>query len=262
MRKVASSTAISKRWRAAVPQTMETVVESVKSSHRWTIQTIGSNPPLDDSLFAKPQLPRPRGRPHSAMSMRRFANLALVASAAAARSPLSSQGADPHGRTRSWRGMPPRAAAWRPGARSRHGHGRAASMARTGAARCPFVLRAEAPRPHAIEITVDGQKAVRVSTDDGWKMRASSTGRPRCSRTRRRAEVRTRRPDHRRAADGPLPQGARRSRWPDFKNSRAARPMCSACGSLRVARPVWIDVETFLELALRPRVVNAQVGPA
>jgi len=38
------------------PQTMETVVESVKSSHKMTIQTIKVDPPLDDSLFAKPQL--------------------------------------------------------------------------------------------------------------------------------------------------------------------------------------------------------------
>ncbi len=38
------------------PHTMETVVESVKGSHKMTIQTIKVNPPLDDSLFAKPQL--------------------------------------------------------------------------------------------------------------------------------------------------------------------------------------------------------------
>ena len=38
------------------PHTMETVVESVQSSHKMTIQTIKVNPPLDDSLFAKPQL--------------------------------------------------------------------------------------------------------------------------------------------------------------------------------------------------------------
>jgi len=39
-----------------LPQTMETLVESVKSSHKMTIQTIKVDPPLDDSLFAKPQL--------------------------------------------------------------------------------------------------------------------------------------------------------------------------------------------------------------
>jgi len=37
------------------PHTMETVVESVKGSHKMTIQAIKVNPPLDDSLFAKPQ---------------------------------------------------------------------------------------------------------------------------------------------------------------------------------------------------------------
>lgn len=38
------------------PHTMETVVENVKGSHKMTIQAIKVNPPLDDSLFAKPQL--------------------------------------------------------------------------------------------------------------------------------------------------------------------------------------------------------------
>lgn len=38
------------------PRTMETVVESVKGSHKMTIQTIQINPPLDQGLFAKPRL--------------------------------------------------------------------------------------------------------------------------------------------------------------------------------------------------------------
>jgi outer membrane lipoprotein-sorting protein len=38
------------------PHTMETVVQTVKGSHKMTIQSIKVNPPLDDSLFAKPQL--------------------------------------------------------------------------------------------------------------------------------------------------------------------------------------------------------------
>jgi len=38
------------------PHTMETVVESVKGSHKMTIQAIKVKPPLDDSLFAKPPL--------------------------------------------------------------------------------------------------------------------------------------------------------------------------------------------------------------
>jgi outer membrane lipoprotein-sorting protein len=36
--------------------TMETVVEKVMGSHKMAIKTIKVNPPLDDSLFAKPQL--------------------------------------------------------------------------------------------------------------------------------------------------------------------------------------------------------------
>jgi outer membrane lipoprotein-sorting protein len=39
-----------------LPHTMETLVEQVKGSHKLTIQAIKVNPPLDDSLFAKPQL--------------------------------------------------------------------------------------------------------------------------------------------------------------------------------------------------------------
>jgi outer membrane lipoprotein-sorting protein len=39
-----------------LPHTMETVVEKVEGSHKMTIKTIKVNPPLDDSLFAKPQL--------------------------------------------------------------------------------------------------------------------------------------------------------------------------------------------------------------
>lgn len=38
------------------PHTLETVVEKVNGSHKMTIQKIKINPPLDDSLFAKPQL--------------------------------------------------------------------------------------------------------------------------------------------------------------------------------------------------------------
>jgi hypothetical protein len=38
------------------PHTFETVVEKVKGSHKMAIQTIKVNPPLEDSLFAKPQL--------------------------------------------------------------------------------------------------------------------------------------------------------------------------------------------------------------
>jgi hypothetical protein len=38
------------------PHTMETVVETVAGSHKMKFQAIQVNPPLDDSLFAKPQL--------------------------------------------------------------------------------------------------------------------------------------------------------------------------------------------------------------
>jgi hypothetical protein len=39
-----------------LPHAMETVVDGVKGSHKMTILTIKVNPPLDENLFAKPQL--------------------------------------------------------------------------------------------------------------------------------------------------------------------------------------------------------------
>jgi len=36
--------------------TLETVVEGVKGSHQMSIRTVTKNPPISDSLFAKPQL--------------------------------------------------------------------------------------------------------------------------------------------------------------------------------------------------------------
>jgi hypothetical protein len=38
------------------PHTLETVVERVRGSHKITIKTVKINPPLDDGLFARPQL--------------------------------------------------------------------------------------------------------------------------------------------------------------------------------------------------------------
>lgn len=38
-----------------MPHTMETVVDKVAGSHKMTIQTIKVNPPLDESLFARPR---------------------------------------------------------------------------------------------------------------------------------------------------------------------------------------------------------------
>ena len=39
-----------------VPHVLETVVEGVKQSHKMTIEKVAVNQPLEDSLFAKPQL--------------------------------------------------------------------------------------------------------------------------------------------------------------------------------------------------------------
>ncbi len=39
-----------------LPHTLETVVEGVKGSHQMSIRTVTKNPPISDSLFAKPQL--------------------------------------------------------------------------------------------------------------------------------------------------------------------------------------------------------------
>jgi hypothetical protein len=39
-----------------VPHVLETVVEGVKQSHKMTIEKVAVNQPLEDSLFAKPQI--------------------------------------------------------------------------------------------------------------------------------------------------------------------------------------------------------------
>ena len=39
-----------------VPYTLETVVDGVKQSHKISVQTVAINKPLDDALFAKPQI--------------------------------------------------------------------------------------------------------------------------------------------------------------------------------------------------------------
>jgi hypothetical protein len=39
-----------------IPHTMETVVGGIKGSHKMTIVAVKVNPPMEDSLFAKPQL--------------------------------------------------------------------------------------------------------------------------------------------------------------------------------------------------------------
>ena len=40
----------------AVPRVLETRVEGVKQSHKISIESVAVNPPVDDGLFAKPQL--------------------------------------------------------------------------------------------------------------------------------------------------------------------------------------------------------------
>ncbi len=39
-----------------VPYMMETVVDGIKQTHKMSIQSVTLNPPLDDAMFAKPQL--------------------------------------------------------------------------------------------------------------------------------------------------------------------------------------------------------------
>src|SRR5882724_2490094 len=113
------------------------------------------------------------------MSMRSFASWALAASAAAAAfaaEPATAQtltaaqvlerNAAARGGLEAWRKI--ETMAWT---------GRVEGANRGG--RVPFVLEQKRPDRTRFEITLEGQKAVRVfDGTDGWKMRASSTGRP------------------------------------------------------------------------------------
>lgn len=201
------------------------------------------------------------------MSMRRIAAWALAASAAAAAfaaEPATAQtltaaqvverNAAARGGLEAWRKI--ETMAWA---------GRVESAGR-GGRRVPFLLEQKRPDRTRFEVTVDGQKAVRVfDGTDGWKMRASSTGRP---------EVQPYTADEQRFArgapmiEGPLMDHAGRgatialagSGLQEIEGRKAyALDLRLASGS---SYRVWIDAETFLELRYDREFVNSQGRPA
>jgi len=198
------------------------------------------------------------------MSMRRFAAWTLAASAAAAAfaaEPATAQtltaaqvverNAAARGGLEAWRKID--TMAWT---------GRVEGAKRGG--RMPFVLEQKRPDRTRFEITVGGQKAVRVfDGTDGWKMRASATGRP---------DVQPYTADELKFArgspviEGPLMDHAARAATIALAGVQEVEGRKAYALDLRLASGssyrVWIDAETFLELRYDHEFVNAQGRPA
>ena len=199
------------------------------------------------------------------MSMRRFAAWALAASAAAAAfaaEPATAQtltaaqvverNAAARGGLEAWRKI--ETMAWT---------GRVESANR-GGRKVPFVLEQKRPDRTRFEVTVDGQKAVRVfDGTNGWKIRPSSTGQP---------EVQPYTADELKFArgapviEGPLMDHAARGATISLAGVQEIEGRKAYALALRLASGssyrVWIDAETFLELRYDREFVNAQGRPA
>jgi hypothetical protein len=198
------------------------------------------------------------------MSTRRFAAWALAASAAAAAfaagpataqtltaAQVAERNAAARGGLEAWRKI--ETMAWT-------GHVEGANRG----GRVPFLLEQQRPDRTRFEITVDGQKAVRVfDGTDGWKMRASGTGRP---------EVQPYTADELKFArgapmiDGPLMSHAARGATISLIGLQELEGRKAYVLGLRLASGssylVWIDAESFLELRYDRELVNAQGRPA
>lgn len=199
------------------------------------------------------------------MSMRRFAAWALAASAAAAASaaePATSRtltaaqvverNVAARGGLEAWRKI--ETMAW---------SGRVESAKRSGQ-RVPFLLEQKRPDRTRFEVTVDGQKAVRVFDGTaGWKMRASATGRP---------DVQPYTADELRFArgaaviEGPLMDHSARGAAIALAGVQEVEGRKAYALDLRLASGsssrVWIDAATFLELRYDRQFVNARGRPA
>jgi hypothetical protein len=127
----------------------------------------------------------------------------------------------------------------------------------------PFLLEQKRPDRTRFEVTVDGQKAVRVfDGTDGWKMRAGATGRP---------DVQPYTADELRFArgapviEGPLMDHAARGATIALAGVQDVEGRKAYALDLRLASGssyrVWIDAETFLELRYDREFVNAQGRP-
>lgn len=133
-----------------------------------------------------------------------------------------------------------------------------------GRGRVPFLLEQKRPDRTRFEVTVDGQRSVRVFDGaSGWKIRASATGRP---------EVQPYAPDELRFArgapiiDGPLMDSVTSGASVSLAGLHEVDGRKAYAVDLRLASGssyrVWIDTETFLELRYDREFVNAQGRPA
>ncbi len=133
-----------------------------------------------------------------------------------------------------------------------------------GGRRVPFLLAQKRPDRTRFEVTVDGRKSVRVfDGTNGWRMRASATGRP---------EVQPYAADELKFArgapgiDGPLMDHAARGATIALAGVQEVEGRKAYAVDLRLASGTsyraWIDAETFLELRYDREFVNAQGRPA
>jgi outer membrane lipoprotein-sorting protein len=137
--------------------------------------------------------------------------------------------------------------------------GRVESASRPGRS-APFLLEMKRPDRTRFEVTVDGQKGVRVfDGTDGWKMRFGGTGRP---------EVQPYTADELKFArgapviEGPLMEHAAKGAAISLEGVHSIEDRKAYALRLRLASGiwyrVWIDAETFLELRYDRELVNAQ----
>ena len=197
--------------------------------------------------------------------MRRFAAWALTACAAAAAfadepataptltaAQVVERNAAARGGVEAWRKVETMAWTGRVESANRGGRG------------APFLLEMQRPDRTRFEVTVEGQKAVRVfDGTDGWKMRISSTGRP---------EVQPYTAEELKFArgvpmiEGPLMDHAARGATISLAGLQEMEGRKAWVLGLRLASGssyrVWIDPETFLELRYDREFVNAQGRPA
>jgi hypothetical protein len=130
--------------------------------------------------------------------------------------------------------------------------------------KAPFLLEQKRPDRTRFEVTVDGQKAVRVfDGTDGWKVRLGSKGRP---------EVQPYTADELKFArgapmmEGPLMNHAARGATITLAGVQQIEGRTAYALGLRLASGssyrVWIDAETFLELRYDRELVDSKGRPA
>jgi len=133
-----------------------------------------------------------------------------------------------------------------------------------GGRRLPFLLEQRRPDRTRFEVTVDGQQAVRVfDGTDGWKRRASSTGRPEVQPyTADEVEFARGAP----MIEGPLMDHAGRGATITLAGLQEMEGRKAYVLDLRLASGssyrVWVDAETFLELRYDREFVDSRGRPA